>query len=467
MVFSSITFLYYFLPPVIAVYFLSPKKLKNVVLLFASLFFYGWGEPKYILFMVASILVNYGLGLLIERHSGSLWGKLWLTASVVFSLGMLGYFKYADFFIANINFVTGASIPLLQVVLPIGISFYTFQILSYTIDVYRKNTNAQRNLISLATYVSFFPQLIAGPIVRYTDIVQALDIREHSIENVRIGIRRFLIGVSKKVLIANTLGELCKVFTDSTEKTILFYWIYAAAFTLQIYFDFSGYSDMAIGLGKLFGFNLQENFNYPFTSRSITEFWRRWHISLGSWFRDYLYIPLGGNRVNKPRWLFNILLVWLLTGLWHGAAWNFVVWGIIFALLLMVEKLWLGEYLKKVPRVISHIYVMFLVIISFVIFDAPDLSMALESLRAMFGIKGLQFADVQSIYYLRSYAIVFAIAIIGSTGLMKGMINRIQKTSYGVIALNVAEPIICAGMLLLTTAFLVDASFNPFLYFRF
>lgn len=467
MVFSSITFLYYFLPLVIGIYFVCPKNLKNGVLLFSSLIFYGWGEPKYIIFMVFSIVVNYILGLLIERHSGSAWGKRWLIVSVVFSLGMLGYFKYVDFFIANVNSLTGLSVPFLKVVLPIGISFYTFQILSYTIDVYRKNTKAQKNLLSLATYVAFFPQLIAGPIVRYTDIAQALDSREHSLMKIRIGIRRFLFGISKKVLIANSLGELCKIFADSQERDVLFYWLYAVAFTLQIYFDFSGYSDMAIGLGKVFGFDFQENFNYPFISQSITEFWRRWHMSLGTWFRDYLYIPLGGNRVGRMRWLFNIFLVWMLTGLWHGAAWNFVIWGMLFAVLLMIEKLWLGSYLKKMPRSISHLYVMLLVITSFVIFDAPDLSTSAERIRSMFGISGLPLAGVQSVYYLRSYLIIFVIAIIGSTDLPKRIIGRIRKTPFGAIALTGAEPVVCVVLLLLTTAYLIDASFNPFLYFRF
>lgn len=467
MVFSSITFLYYFLPLVIGLYFVCPKKLKNGVLLFSSLIFYGWGEPKYIIFMVLSIVVNYILSLLIERHSGSAWGKRWLIVSVVFSLGMLGYFKYVDFFIENVNSLTGLSVPLLKVVLPIGISFYTFQILSYTIDVYRKSTKAQKNLLSLATYVAFFPQLIAGPIVRYTDIAKALDSREHSLMKIRIGIRRFLFGISKKVLIANSLGELCKIFADSQERNVLFYWLYAVAFTLQIYFDFSGYSDMAIGLGKVFGFDFQENFNYPFISQSITEFWRRWHMSLGTWFRDYLYIPLGGNRVGKMRWLFNIFLVWMLTGLWHGAAWNFVIWGMLFAVLLMIEKLWLGSFLKKMPKSISHLYVMLLVIISFVIFDAPDLSTSAERIRSMFGMSGLPFTGVQSVYYLRSYLIIFVLAIIGSTDLPKRIIGRIRKTPFGSIALTGAEPVVCVVLLLLTTAYLIDASFNPFLYFRF
>ncbi len=467
MVFSSITFLYYFLPIVIVIYSISPRRYKNGILLVASLIFYGWGEPKYILFMGISILVNYILGLLIEKYSDSLWGKIYLITSVVFSLGMLGYFKYADFFIENINAATGLRIPLLKVTLPIGISFYTFKILSYTIDVYLKNTKAQKSFVALATYVAFFPQLIAGPIVRYVDIVQALEHREHSMAYIRGGIRRFLLGISKKVLIANTLGALCSIFINSPERNILFYWLYAVAFTLQIYFDFSGYSDMAIGLGKLFGFDFLENFDYPFISKSITEFWRRWHMSLGTWFRDYLYIPLGGNRVGKLRWLFNILFVWLMTGLWHGAAWNFVIWGVLFAILLMVEKLWLGNILEKIPNFFSHIYVMLLVIISFVIFDAPALSIAVERIRSMLGMNGLPLAGIQSFYYLKSYGMVLAVAMVGSTDLPKRIVNRMGKSTAVQMVLSIGEPILYIGLLLLTTAYLIDASFNPFLYFRF
>lgn len=467
MVFSSITFLFYFLPLVAGIYFISPWKLKNYVLLFFSLVFYGWGEPKYILLMGISILVNYLLGLLIEKDAGTGRPKLWLSLSLIISLGMLGYYKYTDFVIGSVNSAVGWSIPLQKVALPIGISFYTFQILSYTIDVYRGNTKAQRNIAYLATYLAFFPQLIAGPIVRYIDIAQALENRSHSLEKIRHGLRRFLIGLSKKVLIANSLGELCAIITESQEKTVLFWWMYALAFTLQIYFDFSGYSDMAIGMGKIFGFEFLENFNYPFISASITEFWRRWHMSLGTWFRDYLYIPLGGNRVSVSRWLFNILVVWMLTGLWHGAAWNFVAWGIMFALLLILEKLWLGRLLKKLPNALSHLYVIFLVIISFVVFDAPSLTAAMERIGAMLGMKGLPLSGIQSAYYLRSYLVVLLIAIIGSTPLPKELWQGLSRTRLGDMVQRAAEPIACAAFLLLAAAYLVDASFNPFLYFRF
>jgi alginate O-acetyltransferase complex protein AlgI len=467
MVFSSITFLYYFLPLIVIIYYLSPRKLKNYVLLFASLAFYGWGEPKYILLMLISIGVNYFLGILIERYSNTILAKIWLFISVVFSLGFLGYFKYMDFFISNMNTITGLSLPMIKVVLPVGISFYTFQILSYTIDVYRKNTKAQRNIAYLATYVVFFPQLIAGPIVRYTDIIQELTGRRHRVEDIRIGIRRFLFGLSKKVLIANNLGELCDIFTSTQERTVLLYWIYAIAFTLQIYYDFSGYSDMAIGLGKIFGFDFHENFKYPLISKSITEFWRRWHISLGSWFRDYLYIPLGGNRVSRSRWFINIALVWLLTGLWHGASWNFAIWGLLFAVLLIIERYVLQSRWMKIPSIISHAYVILVVIISFVIFNASDLSTAVEQIGVMFGGSDIPFMDANAVYYLRSYLFVFIVAIIGSTPLLKYMVTQLVKMKYGRATLNIAEPIACILLLLISTAYLVDGSFNPFLYFRF
>ena len=336
MLFSSIPFLYYFLPCVIVLYLIAPKKLKNTVLLLASLFFYWWGEPKYVVLMVLNIAFGYVCGLLIGKFRGKAISKLFLALSVIVSVGILGYFKYADFMIANFNVVTGLSVPLLKIALPIGISFYTFQLLSYTIDVYRGDVPSQKNPITLAAYVALFPQLIAGPIVRYSDVAAQLSERKHSLEYISAGIRRFIIGLAKKVLIANAMGELCEIFKASGDKSVLFYWLYAIAFCVHVYFDFSGYSDMAIGLGKLFGFDFMENFNYPFISKSLSEFWRRWHISLGSWFRDYVYIPMGGNRVGKYRLILNLMVVWMLTGLWHGAAWNFVIWGLYFGVLLMI-----------------------------------------------------------------------------------------------------------------------------------
>lgn len=466
MLFSSIPFLYYFLPCVLLLYLVAPRKLKNSVLLLSSLFFYGWGEPKYLILMLLSITQGYIFGRLVEKYRGQKRAKLFLTLSVVFSFLMLGYCKYADFFISSFNAVTGLSIPLLKIALPIGISFYTFQIVSYVIDVYRGDVSAQRNYVNLAAYISMFPQLIAGPIVRYADIAGQLENRTHSTAKTSLGVRRFIIGLSKKILLANVLGELVDVFKNTDERSVLFYWLYAVAYTLHIYFDFSGYSDMAIGLGHVFGFDFLENFNYPFISRSITEFWRRWHMSLGSWFRDYLYIPLGGNRVPRGRWIFNIAVVWAATGLWHGAAWNFVAWGIFFAVLLVLEKLFLKKWLERAPAR-GHVYVMLLVIISFVLFDATSLRGAGETIGAMFGAGGLPAVSFEALYNLRSYAVVLILGIIGSTPLPKLAVERIRKTSGGAVLINAAEPVVLVALLAVSTAFLIDGSFNPFLYFRF
>lgn len=467
MLFSSIPFLYYFLPAVLLIYFIAPKGLKNAVLLIASLIFYAWGEPKYVLLMAVSILLGYIFGILIEKFSKTGYSKLFLALSAVTSLGFLAYFKYADFFIENFNAVTGLSLPLLKIALPIGISFYTFQILSYTIDVYRGDVKAQRNLINFGAYVALFPQLIAGPIVRYVDISAELIHRTITAEKVWTGIRRFVIGLSKKVLIANLLGELCNIFRTSDEKSVLFYWIYAIAFTLHIYFDFSGYSDMAIGLGKIFGFTFLENFNYPFISKSITEFWRRWHMSLGSWFRDYVYIPLGGNRVKKFRWFLNLLAVWFLTGFWHGAAWNFIAWGLMFAILLIIEKLWFGKILKKSPSFFNHFYVMTAVIFSFVLFNAADMKQAFSDFGGMLGLNNLPLITEETTYYLSSYAVVLILAVLGSTPLCKNTVLKISGAKKCGTLIKIAESVIIAGLLLLVTAYLVDGSFNPFLYFRF
>ena len=466
MLFSSIPFLYYFLPAVMLLYFIAPKKLKNSVILLSSLFFYAWGEPKYVILMVISITIGYILGLLIEKFREKTASKLFLALSVLFSIGALGYFKYADFFISNFNAATGLSVPLLRIALPIGISFYTFQLLSYTIDVYRGDTPAQKNPVTLAAYISLFPQLIAGPIVRYSDVAAQLENRAHTFAKTSDGIRRFIIGLAKKILIANALGELCDIFRASDDKSVAFFWLYAVAFTLHIYFDFSGYSDMAIGLGKIMGFDFMENFNYPYISKSVTEFWRRWHMSLSSWFRDYVYIPLGGNRVAKPRQFFNILVVWLLTGFWHGAEWNFPLWGLYFAILLLIEKSFLLEKLKK-STVISHIYVMFLVIISFVIFNADGLSGASSDLAGLFGFAGIPVSSAEFVYYLRSYLLVIVMAIIGATPIPKKIVKKIRNTDTGNKVINIAEPAVCVALFVLITAYLVDGSFNPFLYFRF
>lgn len=467
MLFSSITFLYYFLPAFLLLYYLVPARLKNSVILLASLIFYAWGEPKYIFLMAVSILLGYLFGLLIEKTAGTGWAKLWLYLSVITGLGMLAFFKYTDFFISNFNHITGLAIPLLKIALPIGISFYTFQVLSYTADVYRGEAKAQRNLISFAAYVSLFPQLIAGPIVRYADIAANLEKRSVTAEDIYLGIRRFIAGLSKKVLIANSLGTLCSIFRDSDEKSVLFYWIYALSFALQIYFDFSGYSDMAIGLGKILGFHFLENFNYPYISKSITEFWRRWHISLSTWFRDYVYIPLGGNRVSGPRWLFNIAVVWLLTGFWHGAAWNFILWGAVFALLLIVEKLWFGNILKKCPAIVAHVYVLFVVLFSFVLFNGDGLAGAASDIKGMLGLLSIPLSTADTIYYLRSYAVALIMAAIGSTPLLKSIATKLYAAFSGKRVMYIIEPVILAALLLLVTAYLVDGSFSPFLYFRF
>ena len=466
MLFSSIPFLFYFIPCVAILYFAAPKCLKNSVLLLSSLFFYGWGEPRYLVFMLLSIAQGYVFGLLIERHHGRRRSKLYLTASVLFSLLLLGYCKYADFFIDNFNAVTGLSVPLLHIALPIGISFYTFQILSYVVDVYRGDAPAQKNAIHLAAYIAMFPQLIAGPIVRYSDIARQLEDRTHSLENVALGIRRFILGLSKKILIANVLGELVAVFKASGEKSVLFFWLYAVAYLLHVYFDFSGYSDMAIGLGRVFGFRFHENFDYPYISGSVTEFWRRWHISLGSWFRDYVYIPLGGNRVSKPRWFFNIFVVWMATGFWHGAAWNFVLWGLMFAVVLVIEKLWLLEGLKKL-KVLNHIYVLLLVMISFVIFDAASIREAFAYIAALFGGQKLPMVTFESVYYLKSYGIVLLLGIIGATPLPKRLAAAAEKSGRVGPVFRIAEPLVLMLLLVVCTAFLIDGSFNPFLYFRF
>ena len=465
MLFSSITFLYYFLPLMALAYFIVPKPLKNSILLLGSMLFYGWGEPKYILLMVISIGFGFGFGICIEKAKEQRHKKILTGISVAISLSFLLYFKYTDFFIENVNAVTGLSLPLLKIALPIGISFYTFQMISYTLDVYRGEP-AQKNLIHLATYIAMFPQLIAGPIVRYSDIAEQLKNRSHSFEKAAEGIYRFVFGLGKKILLANQLGELCQSFRLSDEKSILFYWLYGIAFTLHIYFDFSGYSDMAIGLGKIFGFDFLENFNYPYIAGSITDFWRRWHISLSSWFRDYVYIPLGGNRVGKKRQMVNLLIVWFLTGFWHGAAWNFMMWGLFFAILLIMEKQGLQKIVEK-NKWISHVYVMFLVMISFILFNAENLGQAFSDIAGLFGAGGIAWSSKEAFYYLQSYAFVLVIGIVGATPLPKELCERMSRSKWGATLSAWLGPIAVAGLMILMTAYLADGSFNPFLYFRF
>ena len=460
MVFSSITFLFYFLPIVLLVYYIMPNKFKNIVLLISSMLFYFYGEPKYIVIMILSIISTYIFGILMskyEKHS-----KLFLGLAICLNVGFLIYFKYFNFIINNINLYLNNKIDFVYVALPIGISFYIFQLISYIVDVYKKEAKVQKNILKLATYISLFPQLIAGPIVRYTTIEEQLEKRKYSFEKFSLGVRRFIIGLSKKVLIANVLGKLASIFLASNDTSVLFYWLYAISIMLQIYFDFSGYSDMAIGLGKMFGFDFLENFNYPYIATSITDFWRRWHISLSSWFRDYIYIPLGGNRVSKIKWLRNILVVWCLTGLWHGAEWNFVIWGIYFGIILIIEKVFLEKYLKKTPKFISRIYVLFLVMISFIIFNAESLNQIGQNIFGLFNL-GNGVVSKESIYYLRSYLVIIIISIIGATPIVKNILNnkKISKIT------NVLEPITLLILFIISTSFIVDSSFNPFLYFRF
>ena len=461
MLFSSIPFLYCFLPAVVLAYFLVPQRLKNAVLLVFSLLFYGWGEPRYVFLMMTTIAIFYGCGLAIGKAQTQNYKKLWLTLSVAVGIGLLAIFKYADFFIENINAATGISIPLLRLALPVGISFYTFQSLSYTIDVYRGKAAVQRDPIAFGAYVTLFPQLIAGPIVRYTDGARKLNSRTHSWEDAMLGIRRFLIGLGKKIILADNFALLISLFRESNEQSVLFYWMYAVAFTLNIYFDFSGYSDMAIGLGRIFGFHFIENFDYPYLSKSVTEFWRRWHMSLGSWFRDYVYIPLGGNRVSKARWVFNIFTVWMLTGFWHGAAWNFILWGLLFGFLLLAEKQ--IPAIGKLPDIVKHLYVLLVIVLSFVLFNAESLAQAGADFASLFGFGGLPAVTSQTLYYLRSYALLFAVGFVGATPFVKQAALKLENTKAGAV-LEVALLVV---LLLVCTAYLVDGSFSPFLYFRF
>lgn len=467
MVFSSIPFLFYYLPIVLLCYLLVPKKGKNLVLFLASLTFYAWGEPRYLFLMLLSIVLGYIFGLIIGKQSNKNIAKAWVLVSCATSLGFLGYYKYADFFIENVNAATGLSIPLLKLALPIGISFYTFQILSYTIDVYRQTVKPQKSFLRFGTYVSCFPQLIAGPIVRYQDIEEQLGDRQTTSSDVYLGLRRFVIGLSKKVLLANQFALLCEQFANTCDKSVLFYWLNAIAYTLQIYFDFSGYSDMAIGLGRIFGFSFPENFRYPYISKSITEFWRRWHMTLGGWFRDYVYIPLGGNRVSKGRWYFNIFVVWVLTGFWHGASWNFVLWGLLYAVLLVIEKIGLYKVLERIPSWISRIYVMFFVTVGFVLFQNTDFGILKQMMQGMFNIGKVPLCNHVTLYYANSFAVLLILGVTGCTPLPKRLVERVSQKKGVRPYWMVLEPIVICILLILVTAQLVDGSFNPFLYFRF
>ena len=469
MVFSSTTFLLAFLPLVGILYFICPRKLRNALLLVFSLLFYGWGEPKYILIMLFSTVFDYCNGLAIGhfRAAGKPKGaKAVLVVSVVGNLSILGFFKYTDFAITNLNGLLGTAIPALGLLLPIGISFYTFQTMSYTIDVYRGLVPPQRNIIDFSAYVTLFPQLIAGPIVQYKTVAADLENRNReSLAGASAGMQRFVIGLGKKVLLANQMGAVWEEIAAMSAPSVVTAWLGALAFTFQIYFDFSGYSDMAIGLGRLFGFRFLENFNYPYESRTVTEFWRRWHISLGSWFRDYVYIPLGGSREGTARTYLNLLAVWVLTGLWHGAAWTFVLWGLYFAVFLLMEKLFLGRLLRRLP-VLRHVYVLTAALFSFVLFDASSLSAAIGAAGAMLGLGHLPMWDGGTLYYLHSYAPVLLAAAVGSTPLPAVLCRRMAAGRAGRV-LDALEPIALLALLAVCTAFLVSGSANPFLYFRF
>ena len=463
MVFTSITFLYYFLPIVLLIYFITPYKYRNGILLLSSLIFYFYGEPKYILLMIFEVLLAYFSMLIVSKSNN----KLLYILTIIIHILLLCIFKYLNFFTSNINSIFNINLPLSNIILPIGISFYTFQIISYEIDVYKKRVNVQKNLLKLATYIFMFPQLIAGPIVRYSDIEHELDKRKHSFDNFSYGVERFMIGLFKKVLIANTLGELSNILITSTDISILLYWIFAISYMLQIYFDFSGYSDIAIGIGRIFGFHFLENFNYPYMATSITDFWHRWHISLSSWFRDYIYIPLGGNRKGIKKQIRNILIVWLLTGLWHGANYTFIVWGLLFGIMLIIEKFILSKYLKNTPYIIKRIYTLFIVLISFVIFRSDNINEAFNIIKGLFGFNTKVFSNSFTIYYLKSYFIILLLGIILSTPLLSNIITRLRKNNVLNKIINLFEPLLIILILVLVTACLIDNSYNPFLYFRF
>ena len=475
MVFSSLLFLFRFLPAVLAVYYIVPRGLRNLVLLLFSLVFYAWGEPVYILLMIFTILVSYAGGIAVDfmKRRGSPRGaRAALVISSVVSLSLLGFFKYADFVIGTVNSVTGAGIDLLKIALPIGISFYTFQTMSYTIDVYRGEAEVQKNLISFGAYVTMFPQLIAGPIVQYKTIDAQLRGRRETAEEFALGVHRFVLGLGKKVLLANNAGALWETIRAMTcaEIPVLTAWMGLVAYTFQIYFDFSAYSDMAIGLGHMFGFRFLENFDYPYTSGSITEFWRRWHISLGTWFREYVYIPLGGNRVNVWRHVRNILAVWLLTGIWHGANWNFVIWGVYYGILLLLEKFFLGRYLERMPAFFRHVYCLFFVMLGWNLFVFDDMGQGLAFLRALFGGYGGGLFNRETIYLLYNNAVLLILLILGSTQLPRKAGRRICAALQGGGGADlqiILRLVFYAGIFLLSVAWLVDATFNPFLYFRF
>jgi alginate O-acetyltransferase complex protein AlgI len=468
MVFSSIIFLFTFLPISLILYYISPRNIKNTVLLLISLVFYAWGEPVYVFLMIFTTIFDYLAGLLINKYRRDrITAKRIFIIAVIVNLGILGFFKYYGFLIENINSIFSLNIGYEQLPLPIGISFYTFQTLSYVVDVYLGKVKVQKNLISFGLYVTMFPQLVAGPIVRYVDIDYQLKNRHHSINKFGEGVDRFIKGLAKKVLLANNIGM---IFTSIQQYnvddiSVLTAWLAIGAYTLQLYFDFSGYSDMAIGLGKMFGFDFIENFNYPYISKSVTEFWRRWHISLGSWFREYVYIPLGGNRCSAICQLRNLFVVWFLTGLWHGADWNFILWGLYYGLILVIEKFLLKDILENTPNLIKHIYTMILVMVGWTFFGIESIQQSLEYLKVMFLLNGNKIIDSTFIYYIHTNLILLVILIACSTPMVSKVFNKIIQNGKmkGVVFAIVVQFI----LLFVSIAYLVNETYNPFLYFRF
>lgn len=458
MLFSSVSFLYYFLPILLFLYFIVFRKHHNLVLLVFSLLFYFLGEPRYILVLLLSCFLNYYFG---KKVTGD-HKKIWLIVAVLYNVGQLFVFKYTDFFIDNINHLFHTNFNFLYIAMPLGISFFTFQALAYVIDVYRNKHEASHCLLDFMTYISLFPQLVAGPIVRYSDIENELTSREVSISKFSNGIKRFVIGLAKKVLLANVLGEFA---SSLIEVDFLSSWLKPILFTLQIYYDFSGYSDMAIGLGLMFGFTFLENFNYPLIASSITDFWRRWHMSLSSWFRDYVYIPLGGNRVGILKNIRNIFVVWFLTGFWHGASWNFIFWGLYFGIFLVIEKFFLKKYLAR-TKILKYIYTSIIVIISFLIFSSTDIHDIFSSLSNMFYFNNISFVSQSTLYYLKSNLVLLIISLLGVTPFCKNIFYKLKCSRYKIIG-DIFEVVGCMILLILATSFLIDESFNPFLYFRF
>jgi alginate O-acetyltransferase complex protein AlgI len=464
MAFSSLEFLLRFLPATLLLYSLVPKRFKNALLLLASLFFYAWGEPIYVFLLVFLSAVNYALGIVIERNRGTSRARVALASSVFLSLSLLGFFKYSDFLIHSINSLFGSTIGLLHVPLPLGISFYTFQVLSYTIDVYRNTSPAQENPIAFALYVSLFPQLVAGPIVRYHTVAREIDAREHTLDRFAQGVHRFATGLGKKVIVADNVALIWQWARTTAQPSVLSAWLGIVAFAFQLYFDFSGYSDMAVGLGRMFGFHFPENFDFPYAAQSITEFWRRWHMTLGQWFRDYVYIPLGGNRVSRMKWIRNILVVWSLTGLWHGASWNFALWGAYFGALLLLERLFLGRLLERLPGFLRHAYTLLLVLVSWVIFELRSMSDIVIYLGNMFGLRRIAALNSESLYLLRSKSLLLLLALIGSLPVLKDIY---EKHSTNVYVRTVIMPLFYVVVLVVSLAYVVDSSFSPFLYFQF